>query len=136
MRLMIAAAFLLAGCVPDSAEMSMPQHKWASYHDFVAGAWKLALANEAAPQPVKDAFANCVADRTDKFIAPEERKPLDDYALGNQGISIGDARRIDAAIRERSGIGEGWTNANVGLLADTCPNDVPAFRQYLKLPVS
>lgn len=134
MKPWILFLLVLAGCVPDSAEFSVNRGRWADYHDMLTGVWEQALAKQAAPQPVKDAFAKCVADRTDKYVIDSERAQLDAYARGDQGLSIGDSNRIDAAVNSRSGLKGPWTNDNVGLLADTCPNDVASFRQYLTLP--
>lgn len=135
MKPWILLPLLIAGCIPDSAAFSIEQGRWANYHDFTAGVWKYALADQSAPQSVKDAFAECVADRTVKNMTPEEAAQLDQYARGNQGLSVGDSRRINAAINARSGLGPAgrWTNDNIGLLSDTCPADVPSFHQYLKL---
>lgn len=130
----LALALLLAGCVTDSATLSIEQGKWANYHDYIAGAGKLALADQTAPDSVKAAFAECVANRTIKFMTPAELTTLDAFARGNQAITIGEAKQMDRDIKARAGLySSNYTSANIGLLSDTCPNDVPSFRQYLKL---
>lgn len=126
MRILIAA-LLLAGCVSESTPVSIEYGRWASYHDMMVGLGKYAVKDKAAPESVKDAFAACFANYVDKFVLPDERPTLDAYARGEKEMTLGEATRMDQQIQSRAG-GQ-ITDARLGVLSDTCPNDVASFHQ-------
>lgn len=66
-------------------------------------------------------------------MTPNEKTMLDSYARGDREVTLGEMRDLTASIKARPGYAE-ITNSNVGLLSGTCPQDVPDFQKYLKLP--
>ena len=128
-----AAVSICAGCISDSARVSIQRGRWKDYHDLKVGIAELVLKDQSAPQAIKDRYAECLADWTDGFLTPNERTMLDAYARGERQVTAGELRRLNDSIKARSGYAE-ITNSNIGLLSGTCPQDVPEFQRYLNLP--
>jgi hypothetical protein len=131
MRFLILA-LLLTGCVTQNTPISVEPGKWSSYRDMLTGQTRALMAKDDAPEPVKDAYARCGADYIDKLMLPSERAEMDAYARGDRGMSWEEANRVDKAIKARAGF-EMFTADNLGLLAETCPNDVTVVPSVLKL---
>jgi hypothetical protein len=128
MAVLVAAAGV-AGCVPDTAKLSMTRGRWTDYRDMGIHAADLALKDNPAPTEVKHRFAVCLADWTHGFITPDELKILDPYARGEREVRIGEMRQLDAAFKSRAPV-KGVTAGNIDVLSSACPQDVPDFKKY------
>jgi hypothetical protein len=134
MKALILLPLMLTACVNDDTEMSIAPGKWANYHAMMVGLASASVESQAAPESVKSAYANCIADFIDQHMTVEERQYLDHYAQGDQEMTVRESKSLDRTIRTRAGVPDGpITSANIDILSNTCPNDVPSFRQYLKL---
>lgn len=129
MRTLIAVALLLTGCA--TSETS-PKH----WRDFRTARIEITTGqvmngpNKDAPREVIIAFAECATDYLLKYTSQEDLAALDAWAQQKRSFSKAENDAYEARAHAAGAVTIGYDTFDA--LNNTCPSDVPSFKQYFK----
>lgn len=81
----------------------------------------------SAPNRVRAAYADCVANYLVAAMTPQERADNEAYLRGTKKMTYGEIEAESDALSAR--VGGPLTYATLDRLSRTCPGDVPSFKQ-------
>lgn len=115
----------LAGC---AAQQQTSQRRYfVSYEKMLADSTFQAIRDRPdIPWDVKFAYADCSAAYAMTLVTPEERARLDAYARQQIELPNDELQSLDSRINARGG-----GAMAVDDLSGICPEQIPAFKQYI-----
>lgn len=125
---------MLAGCAPNADTQRTARGDFSSYRDLLADESLHILDRNTyariVPRPVIMAYVDCAADFVLSKISASDRARLDAYARHETTMSANEAKEIERRMTE--GAGGDITYATLDRLSETCPADVPSFKEHLE----
>lgn len=126
------ATAALTGCGPtDSTVIQNPKATTGTYRDslvMTAAQSVLSGPYASAPNRVRAAYSDCVADYMIAGMTPDERQRSEAFTMGDSSMTIGEWKALDKEITDH--LGGPLTYASLDRLSGTCPDKVADFKRY------